>query len=327
MSPDTVSTSDGQIREELEGPQGHTEPATAYYESPQAAVMDQTLAQAENSVAPAILAALIAAYASVEGSRAAFTGINSGVSIGGAVAGDMTEALAKSLIFAFKRDNAARLKMLKREMLPFVVRALINMLRYSPSVTPESRAAMNLDAYRIAEQAVDRTVDAVFDQITESAGNTRRFMDDRDAGKTQVRGDDTVFDIIDSVLTGDLPASALRPHKAKSTDKRGPGLDSRGDAVDRRLDTAARRFSRLVVRDAAFNAQDDVAGRLGFTHKRWITMADERVRSGHRIRHGMVVPVGSYFQGPLGLSRWPGDPLAPISDTANCRCSLEWIKR
>lgn len=326
MSPDTESVSDGQTREELEGPQSHTEPATAYYESPQAAAMDQTLAQAENSVSPAVLAALIAAYASVEGSRAAFTGINSGVSVGGATAGDITEALAKSLIFAFKRDNAARLRMLKREMLPFVVRAVVNMLRYSPS-DMKTRAATNLDAYSIAEQAVNRTMDTVFDQITESAGNTRRFLDDRDAGKTQVRGDDTVFDIIDSVLTGDLPATALKPHKTKSTDKRGPGLDSRGDAVDRRLDTSARRFSRLVVRDAAFNAQDDVAARLGFTHKRWITMADERVRSGHRIRHGMVVPVGSRFQGPLGLSRWPGDPLAPIADTANCRCSLEWIKR
>jgi hypothetical protein len=52
----------------------------------------------------------------------------------------------------------------------------------------------------------------------------------------------------------------------------------------------------------------------------WITMMDERVRPTHERAQGQTVPLGKPFVVGSALLRFPGDPLAPASETANCRC-------
>lgn len=72
-----------------------------------------------------------------------------------------------------------------------------------------------------------------------------------------------------------------------------------------------------VFQQAAEDGEIDPAGALG----RWRTRGDEKVRRSHSAMHGQVRPVGQAFvSGDGNLLRFPGDPRAPRSDTAGCRC-------
>lgn len=97
--------------------------------------------------------------------------------------------------------------------------------------------------------------------------------------------------------------------------------------TDRVLRTFAERTSRWITREALFRAQSEMAEALGYSHKRWITVGDERVRSEHRRLDGRAVPVGSVFRTQGGQLRYPGDVSAPIHLWINCRCSLEFLNR
>lgn len=58
--------------------------------------------------------------------------------------------------------------------------------------------------------------------------------------------------------------------------------------------------------------------------KYWIAQHDDRVRKWHRKAHGQRRLGGSRFRvGPAWL-RYPGDPLAPLALTINCRCYVHW---
>ena len=77
------------------------------------------------------------------------------------------------------------------------------------------------------------------------------------------------------------------------------------------------------VATASFNAGVLVAGALlGKTKKTWMTSRDERVRGSHIGLHGQTVDLFDSFDTPGGPLRFPGDPLAPPSQTINCRCRL-----
>ncbi len=54
----------------------------------------------------------------------------------------------------------------------------------------------------------------------------------------------------------------------------------------------------------------------------WITAGDERVRGSHANLNGIVRQIDETFQGTNGVLRFPGDPLAPASETIRCRCVL-----
>jgi hypothetical protein len=62
-------------------------------------------------------------------------------------------------------------------------------------------------------------------------------------------------------------------------------------------------------------------GSSNFT-KRWVTRRDDSVRSEHRALEGKSVPLGDSFTGKDVVLRFPGDPLAPVNLTINCRCKL-----
>jgi len=54
-------------------------------------------------------------------------------------------------------------------------------------------------------------------------------------------------------------------------------------------------------------------------YKRWATQRDRRVRDSHVELEGVKIPLAAVFSNGC---RYPGDPLADIDETANCRCFL-----
>lgn len=56
----------------------------------------------------------------------------------------------------------------------------------------------------------------------------------------------------------------------------------------------------------------------------WLAYTDGKSGDRHHERmDGVVINVGEYFTTPLGNRvRYPGDPAAPIAETANCRCTI-----
>lgn len=98
-------------------------------------------------------------------------------------------------------------------------------------------------------------------------------------------------------------------------------------------ETAAR-WAQMIGRTAATRAAAEAAiamaepvQRLLETELRklWISRGDSRVRPLHRLLHGKTEKIGEPFWRELSTGRvlrYPGDPLAPIGQVANCRCHL-----
>lgn len=82
-----------------------------------------------------------------------------------------------------------------------------------------------------------------------------------------------------------------------------------------------------VVAPAAARAADDDTLGEGW-RKVWISRGDSRVRPLHRKLHGQPCDMDkAFWRWPIDGKqlRFPGDPLAPIGETANCRCALFYV--
>jgi hypothetical protein len=80
-----------------------------------------------------------------------------------------------------------------------------------------------------------------------------------------------------------------------------------------------------AVRDATVLAAADLAG---WRQKVWNSVHDDRVRDTHQVLDGQGRALGESFDSPSGAKlRYPHDPLAPISEVANCRCFLTVRRR
>lgn len=79
---------------------------------------------------------------------------------------------------------------------------------------------------------------------------------------------------------------------------------------------------------AAFNAGTYLAAERAMAtrpvRKRWMSRRDEKVRSEHQLLNGKTVPVDKAFTVNGAPIRFPGDPLAPVGLTINCRCRLRF---
>ena len=61
--------------------------------------------------------------------------------------------------------------------------------------------------------------------------------------------------------------------------------------------------------------------------REWISKRDTKVRHSHHIADGQTREMREPFIVGESLLRFPGDPLAPIHETANCRCRLRYRHR
>lgn len=87
----------------------------------------------------------------------------------------------------------------------------------------------------------------------------------------------------------------------------------------RSLTRRKRVIATLEVSSMLGTAQDWAAHAVGIDRldKIWITQDDEWVRDSHTAQHLMRIPADETFPNQC---RFPGDPDAPISETAACRC-------
>lgn len=95
---------------------------------------------------------------------------------------------------------------------------------------------------------------------------------------------------------------------------------------------SAERLVRTLYNSGANRAQFEALKAQGYTHKRWLTARDNRVRVAkkgsrfdHRRMDGVTVPIGEPFITPAGSRlRYPGDRSlgAPAGEVVNCRCTI-----
>lgn len=64
----------------------------------------------------------------------------------------------------------------------------------------------------------------------------------------------------------------------------------------------------------------------GYTHKRWCTMLDKRVRDTHKLLEGKTIPIDDYFEVGDDLLLFPRDEenCENVENIAGCRCSLKY---
>lgn len=87
-------------------------------------------------------------------------------------------------------------------------------------------------------------------------------------------------------------------------------------------------LAAMVVRAVAHAAIVAVASMAGWKHKTWHTQLDLRVRNTHRGMQGQKVLIDEKFHSPSGATlMYPGDPTAPLSETASCRCVVKTSRR
>jgi hypothetical protein len=90
--------------------------------------------------------------------------------------------------------------------------------------------------------------------------------------------------------------------------------------------TLAGRATRAAIVGGRESARYEVADKIGALYKVWRTRRDTRVRPTHGGLEGNRVPIHSEFITFEGHHlRFPRDPLAPLSETAECRCRVSYI--
>ena len=82
------------------------------------------------------------------------------------------------------------------------------------------------------------------------------------------------------------------------------------------------RTARTLVTENMGRLMNKRLEREGYSGKEWVSRHDLRVRHDHNAADGQVVPVGSTFVVGGVPMRYPADRLAPIDQTANCRCVI-----
>lgn len=101
---------------------------------------------------------------------------------------------------------------------------------------------------------------------------------------------------------------------------------------NRALRYRAETIGRTEAMAALHQSQDEATqqaidrGQINPAHvvEIWHATLDGRERDTHRAMNGQTVRRGQPFVSPSGARlRYPGDPRAPVSETANCRCHVQ----
>lgn len=266
-------------------------------QSPQAVAMDEAMAQTESSLTP-VIAALIAA----EVARQSLPSMSDAFTPGPY----RTARWAAKAVHFVLRNSLVGLEK--------VIRAAVEALLLPLGLMGWRLMTMHTDSGPVmpytdeVRDLVSRHVDEAVAKVAESV----EFV----LGKDELNDED-IYNLYG------VPTGKFHPERTGEDESR---VDPRS-ATQRAIDNFARQMSRWLTRETVFSMQEAVASSMGFTHKRWITMHDHKVRDFHRILHGRAVPVGEKFSTPVGDLRYPGDTSAPIGLWINCRCVIEWIAR
>lgn len=82
-------------------------------------------------------------------------------------------------------------------------------------------------------------------------------------------------------------------------------------------------LAMVTAQAVASAAQEATAEAAGWRYKTWETIGDRAVRETHRALSGKKIRLTEAFVTTDGDSlRYPGDPLAEISNRIGCRCTL-----
>lgn len=89
-------------------------------------------------------------------------------------------------------------------------------------------------------------------------------------------------------------------------------------------DEESRAMARTLATRLAAESSLATAHLLNMPFKVWISRGNPSVRSTHRRLHGEGIPMDAPFRRwPTGeVLDFPGDPRAPLRETANCRCKI-----
>lgn len=96
------------------------------------------------------------------------------------------------------------------------------------------------------------------------------------------------------------------------------GLRSEGVNWSAKIERLARTEATSLF---TYVTEQEIARRR-FPGKKWVSIGDSRVRHSHAEANGQVVRVGETFLVGVSAMTGPGDPSAPYSERANCRCRL-----
>ncbi len=125
-------------------------------------------------------------------------------------------------------------------------------------------------------------------------------------------------------------AKAIRNNEAVPAELRDKMIRTyRNRALRYRAEVIARTESMAALHTAQEEAMrqaiDGGAVNKGAVTSAWRTARDKRVRETHEAMEGQTVVMGESFVSPSGARlRFPGDPEAPIEETAQCRCWREF---
>lgn len=101
------------------------------------------------------------------------------------------------------------------------------------------------------------------------------------------------------------------------------GLNSRGMSWQSIADRMARTESTALF---SYQTEQEIS-RMNYPAKRWVAVRDSRTRPAHAAVDGTAVRVGEAFVVGGYSMQYPGDPAAPHSLRANCRCILVGLGR
>ena len=176
-------------------------------------------------------------------------------------------------------------------------RRVLSKVEFSPEV--ERVFQTFLDDYIDAVQPVENDIEAFLDEwVDVAAGSTLETITEDSARWLRGAHKDglSIPDIADK-LNDELYDGRLEGYVAER---------------------AARTGTISTSNAGAHSAHEDADSVVG---EQWLTSIDGRERDSHAQAHQQVVAVGTSFDvGGVYLDH-PGDPLAPVSEIANCRCA------
>lgn len=158
---------------------------------------------------------------------------------------------------------------------------------------------------------VDLAADILASTRTRLADAVRTIVTD-----AQERGQ-TLGDLTRRLAT-EIVAAPARPEDEADDDRRHVLSWARAETIARTETARAENAGRLAAYDAT-----------GVEELEWIAYSDGRSGDRHHERlDGVRIRRGETWRTPLGNRlRYPGDPSAPVEDTANCRCTMRPVPR